>query len=917
MASGDSSKQGEKRALPLPTGPPELPLVQLSEHDFEDLPGFLDARKELGEKHGAIKVVPPDGWKARATYEGCDTLFRCCASQTAEGEDGLYELQLEDAGSMYMSDIERIFGESEAEREPRWPSNVRAAEIDFWRNVGMGDASTVYTAQSANSSLFEKSTRLWNLNSLRRQHKGKDGKGGGAALGSAKASAQGALGLGMGMAGTARGWAVSNGPCYTLAYLHKGASRTIYVVSPAHRQVFETLVHSLQAQRVEDDEAPAPVDLKDASLLVDPTVLSKHKISLSKTTQQAGEFVVIWPASYHSSFSHGINCFEAVECLPQACDAKGDTEGGGAQANGSQASKAGDSHRNVSVKLEGAAHGPGGAAVAAGLPAAPPESPRGKDTAEGGAAGTATLPWGVLAPPMCNSAFLQASLSRHLGASGAGVVGSVGGGGTAASSGQEDKALPSVSVRALADASRPEGKQDSSSRKRPRPAEVGEDDGGVAGESLAQDAAAPGAGPSQKKHLKDSGLLADGAGLGGGAGVMAAGMAVSPSPSMLAVQQMAAMQQMQQMAAHKHADGSARTAADGGSQSMLAMQQMAVMQMAGMNQLNQPFLPQLLSPGGGGMHPAMLHHMAGAQFAGMNALAMQAALAAKGDVAGKANGLSQGATDSVDKNKNCHFCEHAPKRCAIFSCCDPVCDQMFCENCCKRHLGRPTSFKGQQDANEADWRCPICTKQCCCTLAVCTKNHLHCKRYRRKMKISARKGGEGLMDTPRPCQQRGRPHSAGPDSSFMRASGLETPTEQEAAGGLMELSHRAPSPMGSSASDRRRREPYSLKVEGFSGMDDWVATRTSSSWGFHSAGPLGSLNQPQSVAGTPSSAVSVVRPCLWCACGLCVVCYEAVLSRSWRTHLAALSRRYAMTRTSVSYVCVLLFLFACCAAARC
>ena len=170
------------------------------------------------------------------------------------------------------------------------------------------------------------------------------------------------------------------------------------------------------------------------------------------------------------------------------------------------------------------------------------------------------------------------------------------------------------------------------------------------------------------------------------------------------------------------------------------------------------------------------------------------------------------------------------------------------------------------------------------------------------------------MDTPRPCQQRGRPHSAGPDSSFMRASGLETPTEQEAAGGLMELSHRAPSPMGSSASDRRRREPYSLKVEGFFGMDDGVATRTSSSWGFHSAGPLGSLNQPQSVAGTPSSAVSVVRPCLWCACVLCVVCYEAVLSRSWRTHLAALSRRYAMTRTSVSYVCVLLFfLVACCA----
>ena len=244
---------------------------------LEVLPGCLDASKELGEKHGAIKVVPPDGWKARATYEGCDTLFRCCASQTAEGEDGLYELQLEDAGAMYMSDIERISGESEAKREPRWPSNVRAAENDFWRNVGMGDASTVYTAQSANSSLFEKATRLSNLSSLRLQHKGKDGKGGAPRTAAQRPPRKAPSGWAWAWQGQ-RGVG-PNGPCYTLAYLHKGTSRTIYVVSPAHRQVFETLVRLLHAQRVEDEEVPAPVDPKDASLLVDQTVLSKHKIS--------------------------------------------------------------------------------------------------------------------------------------------------------------------------------------------------------------------------------------------------------------------------------------------------------------------------------------------------------------------------------------------------------------------------------------------------------------------------------------------------------------------------------------------------------------------------------------------------------------------------------------------------------------
>ncbi len=39
-----------------------------------------------------------------------------------------------------------------------------------------------------------------------------------------------------------------------------------------------------------------------------------------------------------------------------------------------------------------------------------------------------------------------------------------------------------------------------------------------------------------------------------------------------------------------------------------------------------------------------------------------------------------------EKNKNCHYCEHAPKRCASVAC--DTCDQIFCGNCCKRHLGK-------------------------------------------------------------------------------------------------------------------------------------------------------------------------------------------------------------------------------------
>jgi len=62
------------------------------------------------------------------------------------------------------------------------------------------------------------------------------------------------------------------------------------------------------------------------------------------------------------------------------------------------------------------------------------------------------------------------------------------------------------------------------------------------------------------------------------------------------------------------------------------------------------------------------------------------------------------------KNKNCHFCEHAPKRTSLFSCLRPTCNQIFCENCCVRHLGKPINFKSQADADAIAWCCPLCTR---------------------------------------------------------------------------------------------------------------------------------------------------------------------------------------------------------------
>ena len=224
---------------------------------------------------------------------------------------------------MYLSDLEGIVAETEKEGEVQWSSDVKTAEIEFWRNIGLGDSSTVYTAQSVNSTLFDKSTRPWNLHAMRQQRQEqKAQKGGAGARGSGKQSAQGILGVGLGMAGTARGWSMPDQECFVIQYIHRGAPRTVYSVSPASRQRFEALVATLRAEVSEGhaqgghDEEYAMRSFRASCLLIDPAVFSKHKVEVYRTTLSRGEFLVHWPASYHCSFSHGVSCFEAAEWMP-------------------------------------------------------------------------------------------------------------------------------------------------------------------------------------------------------------------------------------------------------------------------------------------------------------------------------------------------------------------------------------------------------------------------------------------------------------------------------------------------------------------------------------------------------------------------------------------------------------------------
>eukprot|EP00960_Hanusia_phi_P018048 530559-Hanusia_phi.AAC.5 len=279
MAAMAASLKPASKKLPLPAGPPDLPVLRPTPAEFADLGTYLGSVAKLGQMHGALRVIPPEGYRARLSYEGADTLIRCFGSQSAEGECGLYQLSVEEAGSMYLSDLQRLLSESDHHDCSKWSEDPRAAEIEFWRTLGTG-APSVYTAHSMNSSLFEKTISSWNLSNFEGQVKNKN-------LRSWQVSAQGIHGLSFGMTFTSRGLSCSEEPFCNISYLHFGKPRTVYVIPPSHRKELENLVGQLRPGNVEKGIDLSSM-LAKSPFLIDPVVLSKYKVPLQKATQQAG-----------------------------------------------------------------------------------------------------------------------------------------------------------------------------------------------------------------------------------------------------------------------------------------------------------------------------------------------------------------------------------------------------------------------------------------------------------------------------------------------------------------------------------------------------------------------------------------------------------------------------------------------------
>ncbi|KAL6840363.1 hypothetical protein ACP4OV_030173 [Aristida adscensionis] len=105
-------------------------------------------------------------------------------------------------------------------------------------------------------------------------------------------------------------WHVEDHDLHSLNYLHSGASKTWYGVPRDAALAFEEVVR-VHGYGGEVNSLETFALLGDKTTVMSPEVLVESGIPCCRLVQNAGEFVVTFPGSYHCGFSHGFNCGEA------------------------------------------------------------------------------------------------------------------------------------------------------------------------------------------------------------------------------------------------------------------------------------------------------------------------------------------------------------------------------------------------------------------------------------------------------------------------------------------------------------------------------------------------------------------------------------------------------------------------------
>jgi len=359
-----ANSRWEKSLARFPIDP--APTYRPSEEEFLDPLKYIESIRPEAEKFGICKIVPPKSWRNERRPLKDDASMKDKKFGTKKQRiDRLQEsVPYEDGGKYTMKEYEEMAEAFRKEWDRTHPSGVvdeydeelerklgvqventdakasddepriyfhgdsveakerEKLESDYWKlvdesaeevvveygnDVDVDEYSSGFPRGTANGGGAPSTTKGgassgWNLNNV--------GKCDGSVLKHFDVKLPGinTPWLYVGMLFSTFSWHNEDNYLASINYHHFGAAKQWYGVPGKAATAFENVVRRFYKQRLLE----VPDLLHNMNTMFSPSKLKALNVDVYKVTQEPGEFVLTFPQAFHSGFSFGFNCGEAV-----------------------------------------------------------------------------------------------------------------------------------------------------------------------------------------------------------------------------------------------------------------------------------------------------------------------------------------------------------------------------------------------------------------------------------------------------------------------------------------------------------------------------------------------------------------------------------------------------------------------------
>ncbi|XP_034035061.1 LOW QUALITY PROTEIN: lysine-specific demethylase 4B [Thalassophryne amazonica] len=267
--------------------------------EFKDFAKYIVYMESQGaHRAGLAKVIPPEGWKPRKTYDTIeDMVIPAPIMQVVTGQSGLFTQYNIQKKSMTVAEYRKL-ANSKKYCTPRH-KDFDDLERKYWKNLTF--VSPIYGAD-VSGSIYDEGIEEWNISHLNTLLDMVEQECGIVIEGVNTPY------LYFGMWKTTFAWHTEDMDLYSINYLHFGQPKSWYAVPPEHGKRLERLAQGFFPGSSQGCDA----FLRHKMTLISPSILKKYGIPFDRVTQNEGEFMVTFPYGYHAGFNHGFNCAEST-----------------------------------------------------------------------------------------------------------------------------------------------------------------------------------------------------------------------------------------------------------------------------------------------------------------------------------------------------------------------------------------------------------------------------------------------------------------------------------------------------------------------------------------------------------------------------------------------------------------------------